>query len=746
MEMCHGTTPPAARSTCSFLYSLSLSLGTYAQDVAIPNDEGPFLDGVFSRQIGPPLILPAKVPEFEPAPLFDADGNSNSVIVMLDFNDSAFDPVLSGKAESGNEVAAEQAVLEAINAKEPATAFLFAQPNRARYLIRPDNRLDPEARALLGAKDPDELLHRYLVLRYPTIKAALAATAYLKQRPGVVSADIDKKFDFLWAPNDPYFPINSVSAGRYQWGMQAMNFPSAWDRTKGNGYVSAVDGGLPNNLPPADLAANYRSQFAFTDVPYDVDSEFHGTHVLGIMGATANNGIGVAGACPTCSLTMVRFSGTTSQSASGIYGLVDRGMQVVNMSFGKSGFSCSNSEMASLCNAIASADYKDVLLVAAAGNDPTKATPQFPASHASVLAVGGVQNTNPAIPGQWARWYYGYDPAYGVEIGSTYPSLTGVMGPAQSIVSTVPTNSNFISTVSIKCGDVTGVDESGTPGDGYGSCTGTSMATPHISALAGILRSINPRLSRTAIKDLIRASGSHYAAQTAQLGSGLPNARTAVDQTIAQTPNRLTPLFSMYSTGRLDYFYTTVPQMGSAASLGTLRPVNTASLDSRYVSASGIGITGYTLFPGGYGSTVPAAEVWLFTTPENPKSASIPLVPLYRLSWKCGDATSAPPAVCSSTPNHVDTTYTADPAGVTAFTDVGYKLDGIEGYIYPKTIAQPLGSVRLMRKYNPTRDDHAIFPETALSSMTAQGYTQNSGSDWLGYVYRNTNGNVPAIN
>ena len=47
-------------------------------------------------------------------------------------------------------------------------------------------------------------------------------------------------------------------------------------------------------------------------------------------------------------------------------------------------------------------------------------------------------------------------------------------------------------------------------------------------------------------------------------------------------------------------------------------------------------------------------------------------------------------------------------------------------------------------KYNPTRDDHAIFPETALSTMIMQGYTQDSGSDWLGYVYPNT-GPVPVI-
>lgn len=76
---------------------------------------------------------------------------------------------------------------------------------------------------------------------------------------------------------------------------------------------------------------------------------------------------------------------------------------------------------------------------------------------------------------------------------------------------------------------------------------------------------------------------------------------------------------------------------------------------------------------------------------------------------------------------------------------LGSFLDGIEGYIYPKTVTQPIGTVRLMRKYNPARDDHAIFPETALSAMTAQGYTENSGSDWLGYVYPNTTANVPVI-
>jgi subtilisin family serine protease len=409
---------------------------------------------------------------------------------------------------------------------------------------------------------------------------------------------------------------------------------------------------------------------------------------------------------------------------------------VINLSFGNSTANCTADPP--FCDAIAYADQKDVLLVAAAGNY-NQTVPQFPANQTSTFSIGGVQNMNASFPGSWALWFY--DSAN----GSNYAGISGVVAPAKSIVSTVPAGMFYNGAPYANCADTLPTDESGIANDGYGSCTGTSMSAPHVSALAGIVRSVNPRLFRDTIKSLIRSSGSHYASQTGQLGAGLPNARLAVDLAIAQTPNRLTPLFSMYSGERLDYFYTTVPQMGAAASWGSLQPVNTPSESSRYVPAGGAGINNYSSFPGGYPFTSPLAEVWLFTTPENPKSTSVSLVPLYRLSWKCGDYTPSPPVVCSSNPQHVDTTYTADPNGEAIYRSWGYRLDGIEGYLYPKTVTQPTGTVWLMRKYNPARDDHAIFPETALSAMTAQGYTENSGSDWLGYVYPNTTANVPVI-
>lgn len=275
------------------------------------------------------------------------------------------------------------------------------------------------------------------------------------------------------------------------------------------------------------------------------------------------------------------------------------------------------------------------------------------------------------------------------------------------------------------------------------------MSAPFISALAGLLRSINPRMSKTQIEGYMLSAGNWYSYFCPSVyGCGMVDASKAATDVVNASGNRLTPLFSFYSSNRFDYFYTTVPQMATAALCGTLRPSVGGTNAQNFYSSVGTAITGYTSVPGATVSTCsgvqPKAQVWIFTTPKNPVGGANTLVPLYRMSWKCGDASSSPPAVCTSTPRHVDTVYTTDAAGISVYQGLGYRLDGIEGYIYPKNITQPAGTVKLMRKYNPTRDDHAIFPDTLLSSMIADGYTQDSGSDWLGYVYVNS-GNVPTI-
>ena len=95
--------------------------------------------------------------------------------------------------------------------------------------------------------------------------------------------------------------------------------------------------------------------------------------------------------------------------------------------------------------------------------------------------------------------------------------------------------------------------------------------------------------------------------------------------------------------------------------------------------------------------------------------------------------------------HYVQNVYLNDGASMGAFQLLGYRLDGLEGYVYPKSRPRPTGAVKLLRKYNPVRDDHAIFPEGSLTQYSNEGYTQNSGTDWLGYVYLNSGTGVPVI-
>ena len=267
------------------------------------------------------------------------------------------------------------------------------------------------------------------------------------------------------------------------------------------------------------------------------------------------------------------------------------------------------------------------------------------------------------------------------------------------------------------------------------------MAAPHVTALVGLVRSINPLLSYLQVKSIILNSG-HLGGNTFQMGYGVPDALAAVNAALATNPSRLTPLFSFYSEPRSDYFYTVVPHMGSAAISGTLRPGAEWAMNSTNGGYQPIGnsVPNFSNFPGlTSASGQPLAQAWVFTTPTNPINSAQPLLPLIRLSATCADRGNVA-SICSSKPAHMDVTYVTDPTEIAPLLQAGYKIDGTEGFVYPTSMAQPSGAVRLLRRYNPSRDDTAIFPDvpTLVSTMTSQGYTMLSGADWIGYVYANT--------
>lgn len=320
----------------------------------------------------------------------------------------------------------------------------------------------------------------------------------------------------------------------------------------------------------------------------------------------------------------------------------------------------------------------------------------------------------------------------------------GILAPGRAILSTFYSGKNW--SVKGRCGimqefiGLPGTTDYGpgtTKGPNYGLCTGTSMATPHITGIVGLMRTVNPLLDAIQIRSALLSSGYNAATPNQTRGYGIANANGAVNNVLATT-NRLTPLFSGYSSLATNHFYTVVPQMARAAYVGLMIPYVSAA--AQYVPyGTPINEYGYFPDPATIGYVPPRAQVWVFTTHTNPSNPSVELLPLYRLSWKCGDGGTS---VCASNPNHVSHFYTTSLAE--AQTYIGsryYKYDGMEGYVYPSGQRKPSGTTYLMRAYNATRDDYALFPEQEQATMAAQGYTGSVA--YLGYVYLNT-GNRPS--
>ncbi|MCP4549571.1 MAG: S8 family serine peptidase, partial [bacterium] len=587
-------------------------------------------------------------------------------------------------------------------------------------------------------------------------------------------------------PSDPLMPPGT-HPGDYQWGSHLLRLPEAWELNKGTGYVALLDNGLQVDHP--DLrpfhqdggqlvysGGNFREHFSqdFKHNSCDVDEMAgdpartgHGTHVAGIISATTDNEMGTAGTCWNCSLMMARImpmDGTYSTAlgfaGSGLTEILKKGPQAISMSFGlswnKAKIDCDNAieGYSTLCQAIKAAEERDVVMTASAGNFRLDHV-DFPAYEPRVMAIGGIMFHSES-PG-YKFWDDhpdcppGYSP--GEQCGSNYGEHQDLVAPAKTVVSTMYSGMDW--NLTIGCGDSLLVyDGTSDEYSGYGPCTGTSMAAPNVAGIAMLVRSANPLLTKYEVRDILISTASHAADKHINLGYGIPNTKAAVERALGKVnretlPNRLTPLFSLYSHFVETHFYTTVPQMASAA----------ITHDHVPFEPTGPHIVGeYTLFPGAPCLVSPCdprprASVYVFTTDSSPYPGAPPLVPLYRLSYDPNYDPEAPDRCNILNPEFAildrDFTYTTVPEGILLFKErvdaqgIGYRLDGIEGYIFercqPEPECMPHGTVKLLRYYNSERNDFAIFPESEKAAMEAAGYLgdQPGLSNVLGYVFPN---------
>ena len=267
-------------------------------------------------------------------------------------------------------------------------------------------------------------------------------------------------------PNDPNVADvaapNDVLFAPYQWNLPLIETLEGWTITRGSEAVrvAVVDTGVDLDHP--DLQQNLIDgvNIVNPDLPPD-DDVGHGTHVAGVIAATVNNTEGVAGISWYNKVMPVKVldetgAGSTYSVAQGIIWATDNGARVINMSLGN------YVDAEFLHDAIRYAYERDVVLIAATGNDNTD-DPGYPAAYPEVFAVSATDAWNERA------------------IFSNYGDYVDVVAPGVNIASTYA-------------------------GSQYAALSGTSMASPHVAALAAMIRSVNPDLTNAEVMEIMRTS------------------------------------------------------------------------------------------------------------------------------------------------------------------------------------------------------------------------------------------------
>ncbi|MBA3470754.1 MAG: S8 family serine peptidase [Herpetosiphonaceae bacterium] len=317
----------------------------------------------------------------------------------------------------------------------------------------------------------------------PGRESKLAALTALKHNPNIEFAEPNYIYTVNYTPND-------TSLGS-QWAWNRIQAPQAWDVTQGSAstVIAVVDTGIQLNHPDLDAKIVAGYDYVSNDTNAS-DGNGHGTHVAGSAAAETNNSTGGAGTCPNCKLMPVRVldnngSGTLANVASGINFAANNGAKVINLSLGGGGSTA-------LQNAVDYAWGKGVFLACAAGNSNTSSTSSaYPGAYSNCFAVASTTSTD-------ARSSF-----------SNYGSWVEVAAPGSSIYST------WINS-------------------GYNTINGTSMASPHVAGLAGLLASQG--LTNSQIRDRICSTADKITGTGSTWTCGRINAYKAVSGTVTPPP------------------------------------------------------------------------------------------------------------------------------------------------------------------------------------------------------------------
>ncbi|MBT8342911.1 MAG: S8 family serine peptidase [Desulfatitalea sp.] len=322
----------------------------------------------------------------------------------------------------------------------------------------------------------------------------------LRAHPDVAHATLNYIRKPLFTPNDTLYP--------QQWHLDLIQLPAAWDVTQGSRevIVAVLDTGilsahpdLKDKLVPGyDFVSDMENAGdgdGFDDDPEDAgdDSDggsfFHGTHVAGTVAAAFNNGIGVAGVGGRTRIMPVRVIGRLGGIDSDIafairwaaglpvtnqYGYPipppEQRADIINMSFGGPGDPGPESPMG---EAVAAARKAGVILIAAAGNSGQCINfTNYPAGLEEVVSVSSVDANANLAP------------------YSSFGRTIDVAAPGGNFYRDVQPDSYGDGVLSTSGEDVGGQIEGR-----YSYYQGTSMAAPHVSGVAALMKAVKPEMT-----------------------------------------------------------------------------------------------------------------------------------------------------------------------------------------------------------------------------------------------------------
>lgn len=380
---------------------------------------------------------------------------------------------------------------------------------------------------------------------------AVEVTRKLSASPDVLYAEPDKMLFPSVIPNDSEYSR--------QWNLHSsvtdiggINLPGAWDVTTGtlSVVVAVIDSGV---LAHTDLIGRLLPGYDFvSDIskandgdgrdsdPTDPgdwvtaeeagagpfagcsvsNSTWHGTHVAGTIGAVSNNGAGITGISWGGRILPVRGMGKCGGYVSDITdgmrwaaGLPVTGVpnnanpaRILNLSLGGDG-PCSITEQLAI-DAVVSAG---AIVVVAAGNESQNATNVSPANCNNVVVVAATDS-------------FGSRASF-----TNYGSLVDVSAPGGDM--------NYGG------GGILSTGDSGTAAPSHDNLyqlkQGTSMAVPHVSGVLSLMFSVNPMLTPSTAKQVLRSTArvfpknTSWDCTTSHCGAGIIDAAAAVNASFA---------------------------------------------------------------------------------------------------------------------------------------------------------------------------------------------------------------------